>query len=114
MDVIKRRWILILLLVGVMLAGTFYGQWQEKRIEDRVVMSEFPAHNKNSREQAKVHINSADQDELDRLPGIGAVLAKRIVEFRTAHGPFQNIKDLTKVKGITEAEFRRLEKKIEL
>ena len=48
----------------------------------------------------KININTASEALLDTLPGIGKVLAKRIVEYRQEHGPFQQIIDLSHVEGI--------------
>ena len=48
----------------------------------------------------KVNVNTADVAELTRLPGIGDVLAARIVAYRVAHGPFRTLDDLVSVKGI--------------
>ncbi|UCD39089.1 MAG: helix-hairpin-helix domain-containing protein [Fidelibacterota bacterium] len=45
-------------------------------------------------------INHAGIDELQVLPGIGPVLAKKIVVYRKKNGYFQTVQDLTKVKGI--------------
>ena len=47
-----------------------------------------------------VNINQASRDELIRLPGIGPVLAQRIIEFRNMNGPFTEKKQLLQVKGI--------------
>lgn len=49
---------------------------------------------------SKLNINTASLDSLDELPGIGPVLAQRIVEFREENGPFSSIYDLSKVEGI--------------
>ena len=46
-------------------------------------------------------INTAAVDELDTLPGIGEVLAERIVAYREAHGPFATLADAAAVKGIS-------------
>ena len=48
----------------------------------------------------QVDINAADWPELSLLPGVGETLARRIVESRTADGPFQSIEDLRRVPGI--------------
>lgn len=48
----------------------------------------------------KININTASENLLDTLPGIGPVLAKRIVEYRQANGPFQQTTDLSLVEGI--------------
>lgn len=47
-----------------------------------------------------VNINTASIDELQTLPGIGPVLAQRIIDYRTEHGSFQAPEELTKVDGI--------------
>ena len=50
----------------------------------------------------KVNINTAAQEELETLPGIGEVLAQRIVEYREEHGAFTAAEDLLAVEGIGE------------
>ena len=47
-----------------------------------------------------VNINTASKRELDALPGIGEVLAQRIIDYRQAHGKFQHLEELTNVSGI--------------
>ncbi len=55
-----------------------------------------------------VDVNRATAAELEAVPGIGPVLAKRIVEFREKHGPFERLEDLLKVRGIGEKSLERL------
>lgn len=47
-----------------------------------------------------LNINTAKVHELDTLPGIGEVLAERIVAYREAHGPFASVDELDYVEGI--------------
>lgn len=47
-----------------------------------------------------ININTASEAILDTLPGIGTVLAGRIVEYRQEHGPFEKTTDLSSVEGI--------------
>jgi len=54
---------------------------------------------------ARINLNSATLSELDALPGIGPVLGQRILDYREANGPFQQIEDITKVKGIGDSIF---------
>ncbi len=56
----------------------------------------------------KLDINRADAWLLEALPGIGAVLAKRIVDFRQANGPFGNTVDLTKVSGLGKDTYDKI------
>jgi competence protein ComEA len=53
-------------------------------------------------------LNTATVADLDALPGIGPVLAQRIVDHRTAHGPFTSVDQLDDVSGIGPAIFADL------
>src|SRR5262245_5081488 len=55
-----------------------------------------------------VDLNSATQDELARLPGVGPSLAVRIVERRESVGAYASVEDLRRVKGIGPAKLQRL------
>lgn len=52
-----------------------------------------------------VNINVATQEELELLPGIGPVIAQRIVEYRETYGPFSTIEAIQNVPGIGPAKF---------
>jgi len=56
----------------------------------------------------KIDINRAEPWLLEALPGIGAVLAQRIVDYRSENGPFRIIEDLLKVSGIGTAKFEQI------
>lgn len=55
-----------------------------------------------------IDLNTATETQLDALPGIGPVLAGRIVQWRTEHGRFVDVDQLAEVKGIGEALLARL------
>ena len=55
-----------------------------------------------------VNINTASADELDKLPGIGQTTAARIIEYRTANGPFATIGDIINVPGIGTATYNEI------
>jgi competence ComEA-like helix-hairpin-helix protein len=58
---------------------------------------------------ALLDLNHASATDLDRLPGIGPVLAGRIVTYRGLHGPFRSVEELLGVRGIGPRLFARLE-----
>jgi competence protein ComEA len=55
-----------------------------------------------------VNLNTASEAELMRLPRIGETVARRIIDFREKHGPFQRLEDLMNVQGIGEKTFEKL------
>ena len=60
-------------------------------------------------EELKVDLNRAGVEELVKLPGIGEVVAERIVNYRTEHGGFEAPEELMNVRGIGEKTYLKLE-----
>ena len=56
----------------------------------------------------RININTASAAELEKLPGVGRVLAERIIEHREQYGPFRRPEHLIIVRGISDQRFRRL------
>jgi competence protein ComEA len=57
---------------------------------------------------ALLDLNTATVDQFDQLPGVGPVLARRIVDYRTQHGAFHAIEELQDVTGIGERKYAEL------
>jgi competence protein ComEA len=57
---------------------------------------------------ALVNLNTATSEQLDALPGVGPVMAQRILDWRTAHGGFSSIDQLKQVSGIGDAKYADL------
>lgn len=55
-----------------------------------------------------VDLNSADEATLDTLPGIGPVMARRIIEWRTQHGRFGSVEELGEIDGVGDKTLERL------
>lgn len=76
-----------------------------------VSVGEEPENNLKG-ENKKVNINTANQEELDTLPGIGETTAQKIIEYRETNGKFNKIEDLQNVKGIGESKYSEIKDKI--
>ena len=50
--------------------------------------------------QFPINLNTATAEQLEAIPGIGPVLAQRIIEYRQMHGRFQSVDELLEVRGI--------------
>jgi len=59
-----------------------------------------------------ININTADIDTLVKLPGIGEVKAKAVIQYREQNGPFKSIEEIKNVKGIGEATFLKIKDRI--
>lgn len=68
---------------------------EEKRIEDTIIGD-------------KININTADAGVFTMFPGIGDILADRIIQYRDEHGPFESVDDLLNVEGIGESKLETM------
>ena len=59
-----------------------------------------------------VNLNTASESALEELPGVGPVLAQRIIDWRTEHGRFTSVDELAEVSGIGEKMFAQLQGKV--
>ncbi|MBA3515504.1 MAG: helix-hairpin-helix domain-containing protein [Pyrinomonadaceae bacterium] len=57
---------------------------------------------------APINLNTASAADLQRLPGVGPVLAERIINYRDENGRFRRAEHLMMVRGISDRKFREL------
>lgn len=75
-----------------------------------VIMSE----ESNNSTSSIVNINTANEAELEQLPGIGPSISSKIVEYRNKNGKFKNIEDIKNVTGIGDSKFEKIKEYIKV
>ena len=102
-------------LAGVQTGGGEREETERQREEQRTApqavvatTSAIPTGARSQGKQGKLDLNHATVEDLQHLPGIGPVLAQRVIERRTAHGPFHTVDDLRDVKGIGKKRMDQL------
>jgi len=68
----------------------------------------------SSKNDGKVNINTADDAELTKLPGVGPATAQKIIDYRNANGPFKTIEDIKNVSGIGDKKFEQIKDMIKV
>lgn len=76
------------------------------------VKGEIPVTVAGSTPPGKVNLNTATVDQLEALPGVGPVLAQRIVEHRQRKGRFTSVKQLLEVEGIGEKKYAAMKDQV--
>jgi len=72
----------------------------------------YPAPESTPEQLGKININTAGYEELQKITGVGPVIAQRIVDYRETNGPFQKIEDIKGVKGIGDKTFEKMRDQI--
>lgn len=108
----RSQWIYLatLFLFAVFLTGFFLwrgsGGGLEIRTERPIKTTEAPA--AETAAQGKLDLNQATAEELEALPGVGPVLAERILAYRQEAGGFGSVEELLRVEGIGQARLEGL------
>lgn len=109
----KQEKFIIIFLVGCIIAGcavSFYKKTHQTQIEiaPSGVIKASASWEKQISLSSIININIADEKQLCSLKGIGPGLAKDIVEYRDANGPFIFPEDIAKVRGIGKAKYENI------
>ena len=105
--IMRREWIpyrvLFLIAVALTMGLVIFEYTTKPAIANPVVEAqEWASKTEEVLDLYRINLNTADTAELMQIPGIGQVLAGRIIEFREQHGPFASVDDLVQVYGIGE------------
>ncbi|MFR8146604.1 MAG: helix-hairpin-helix domain-containing protein [Clostridia bacterium] len=65
-----------------------------------------------TKKDEKININTAMENELKEIPGVGESTAKKIIEYRKSNGKFKEIEDIKNVSGIGDSKFENMREKI--
>lgn len=95
----ERR--VLFFIIAVLLVGSLTGFFHSNPEEKPEKVTCFP-----------ICINSATAEELVLLPGIGEVIAKRILEYRSKNNGFKSKDEIMRVKGIGKVKFEKIKDKI--
>ena len=108
----RDTWILgltFLAMIAALLTGqALRGDFTHESVSLAVIASDLDSAAIGQDGVALININAVDAETLTRLDGIGEVLAQRIVDYRTEHGPFASLDELLKVKGVGEKTLDRI------
>ncbi len=93
-----------LLLLLVLIIGSSCGRLPRSNTFPRAVQTTVAA--------VQLNINTASARELEQLPGVGKVIAERIVAYREQYGSFRRPEELLMVNGVSDKKFRALQGRI--
>ncbi|KAA3655927.1 MAG: helix-hairpin-helix domain-containing protein [Calditrichaeota bacterium] len=130
----RQQTLVLAIMLVLYLAGLAFNEWiiepkdapevDKKELERFIAISdslnaithklEYRNTKKKKRLSSKININSATATTLLQLPGIGKVIAQRIIDYREQNGYFTSENQLKKVKGIGEKKFLLIKENIVL
>jgi len=103
----ERAWVVLIVIVAA--ASYLLGVQHGRMNNDAVLCGEKDSETVQIRPNARINPNLASIEELDSLPGIGPVLAERIVKYREENGSFEQIEDMLKISGLGPKMIRKIE-----
>ena len=98
-----------IIIISVLIIGVNFVRQYETEYENFADKPKnFNSSTSESDVSCLVDINSANFEELQKLPGIGYEIAKNILEFRIDTGGFKSVEELLLIEGITESKYKKV------
>lgn len=86
----------------------------DKKSDAKKAPAKMEAKKMDMKKMELVNINTATEDQLKKIPGVGDKIAKAIVEARKKAGKFKKLEELKSVKGIGDKSFEKMKKALSL
>ena len=80
--------------------------------EEFVVKESQKTENSQDSNKTLININTASEEELTKIPGVGASISKRIIEYREQNGGFSSVEEIMNVSGIGKSKFESMKNSI--
>ncbi len=109
---LQERKVLVLIGILILLGSFLRFRNLNPACETAVSSSERIIVDQDIISNGLVNINQASVESLRRIPGIGEVIAGRIIEYRLQFGSFMSLDDLKKVKGIGDKKIEIIKRHI--
>ena len=100
--------VVCLLVVAALAGGALYSARVSEKTPQVVYNVSLDEVSKQAQKPLVVNINTADDKELDELPGVGPATAQSIIEYRQGNGPFRSLDDLEEVSGIGPSTLEKI------
>lgn len=84
----------------------------EKGSGEKIILSGESVKSSKKEEELRININTANEEELQKLDGIGSSTAIKIINYRKENGKFNSIEEIKNVSGIGESKFNKIKKYI--
>lgn len=110
-DFLKMRRLLLTLILSCVLLPAFACVKLSRNLRNsssQASQRQPERQTQTTTQPARLNLNTATTEELEKLPGIGKVLAARIVAHREQYGGFRRAEHLIMVRGLSERRFREI------
>ena len=104
----RKAFALVMALIAVVAVWTLAIQWMSRPRLPAMTVTVTEEQVNQVLTDGRCSLNAATLEELDQLPGIGPVLAQRIVDLREERGGFSTVDELLDVSGIGEATLEKI------